>query len=67
MSESIRFTAGGSQPVSLSGFDFINDEFALEAVEQYDLSLISHDYTADPSRVSLGSNTTLSINDDDGK
>ncbi|XP_019860793.1 PREDICTED: uncharacterized protein LOC105315165 [Amphimedon queenslandica] len=65
VSESIRFIAGGNTSVSLSDFALIDDAVTLEAVEQYDLSLISHDYTAEPSRVSLGSNTTLFINDDD--
>ena len=67
MSQSISFTAGGSTSVSLSDFTLIDDAIALEAIEQYDLSLLSHSYTADASRVSLGSNTTLSINDDDSK
>uniref|UniRef100_A0A1X7TCU3 Calx-beta domain-containing protein n=1 Tax=Amphimedon queenslandica TaxID=400682 RepID=A0A1X7TCU3_AMPQE len=65
VSESIRFIAGGSASVSLSNFALIDDAVALEVVEQYDLSLINHDYTDEPSRVSLGSNTTLSITDDD--
>ncbi|XP_019849165.1 PREDICTED: uncharacterized protein LOC100640611 [Amphimedon queenslandica] len=65
VNKSISFIAGGSRSVSLSNFDLNDDAFALEAVEQYDLSLINHDYTADESRVSLGSDTTLSINDDD--
>ena len=67
MSGSISFTAGGSTSLSLSDFALIDDAIALEAIEQYDLSLLSHSYTADASRVSLESATTLSINDNDGK
>ena len=66
VSQNISFRAGSSLSSSLTGFTLINDSIALETVERYNLSLVGHDYTAEPNRVTLGPDTRLSITDDDG-
>ena len=66
MSQNIIFSAGSSLSSSLTGFTLLNDSIALETVERYSLSLVGHDYTAEPNRVTLGPDTRLSIIDDDG-
>ena len=59
----ITFAARGSQSQGLPSFTVTNDTVALETIEQYDLSFSNPSIT---SRVTLGSNTTIQITDDDG-
>ena len=66
MSQNISFRAGGSLTSLLTGFTLLNDSIALETVEHYSLSLVGHDYTTEPNKVTLGPDTRLSIIDDDG-
>ena len=66
VSQNISFCAGGSLSSSLTGFTLLNDSIALETVEHYNLSLVGHNNTAGPNRVTLGPDTRLSITDDDG-
>ena len=66
VSQNISFHAGSRLSSSLTGFTLLNDSIALETVERYNLSLVGHDYTAEPNRVTLGPDTRLSITDDDG-
>ena len=59
----ITFGARGSQSKGLSNFTITNDAVALETIEQYDLSFSNPSIT---NRVTLGPNTTIQINDDEG-
>ena len=57
------FTAHGPQSQGLPSFTIINDNVALETIEQYDLSFSNPSIT---NSVTLGPNTTILITDDDG-
>ena len=60
----ITFAARGDQSQGLPSFTIKNDSFALETIEQYDLSFSNPSIT---NNVILGSDTTIQITDDDGK
>ena len=56
--------ARGSQSQRLPSFTIVNDTVSLETIEQYNLSFSNPSIT---SGVTLGSDTTIQIMDDDGK
>ena len=64
ISETLTFTAGGSQLVSVSPFTITDDTTALEDVEMYPLTVSGPSITED---VVIGPASMVRITDDDGK
>lgn len=63
VSSVVTFTARGSRSEPIAPFTITDDSFALETVEMYQLSVSQPQ--PDPF-VSIGSPTTVNINDDEG-
>ena len=59
----ITFAARGDQTQGLPSFTIKNDFFALETIEQYNLSFSNPSIT---NNVTLGPDTTIQITDDEG-
>ena len=64
ISETITFSAGGSQLVSVSPFTLTDDTTALESVEMYPLTISGGSIT---EGVEIGPSSMVRITDDDGK